>query len=49
MEGVVNATPRPLYLRETPGTHYIGGWVGPMAGLDGLAPHQDSIPGPSSS
>jgi len=28
---VVNATPRPLY----PGTHYVGGWVGPTTGLDG--------------
>jgi hypothetical protein len=37
--------------RDRPGTHCIGGWVGPRAGLDGrgsLAPHQDSIPGPSS-
>ena len=32
---VVNATPRPLYPRERPGTHCIGGWVGPTAGLDG--------------
>ena len=32
---VVNATPRPLYPRERPGTHCIGGWVGPRAGLDG--------------
>jgi hypothetical protein len=31
---VVNATPRPLYPREIPGTHCIGGWVGPRAGLD---------------
>ena len=31
---VVNDTPRPLYLRERPGTHCIGGWVGPGAGLD---------------
>jgi hypothetical protein len=31
---VVNATPRPLYPRERPGTHCIGGWVGPRAGLD---------------
>jgi hypothetical protein len=28
MGWVVNATPRPLYPRERPGTHYIGGWVG---------------------
>jgi len=32
---VVNATPRPLYPREKPGTHCIGGWVGPSAGLEG--------------
>ena len=24
-----------LYLRERPGTHFTGGWVGPRAGLDG--------------
>jgi len=34
MGWVVNATPRPLYPRERPGTHYIGGWVCPTAGLD---------------
>jgi len=22
---------------ESPGTHYIGGWVGPRAGLDAVA------------
>ena len=32
---VVNATTRPLYPRERPGTHCIVGWVGPRAGLDG--------------
>ena len=32
---VVKATPWPLYPRETPGTHCIGGWVGHKAGLDG--------------
>ena len=32
---VVNATPRPLYPRERPGTYCIGGWVGPSAALDG--------------
>ena len=32
---VVNATPRPLYPRERPGTHCIGGWVGHRAGVDG--------------
>ena len=31
---VVKATPRPLYAQETPGTHCIGGWVGPSAGLN---------------
>ena len=48
---VVNVTPRPLYTRESHGTHCIGGWVGPRAGLDGCGksrPHRDSIPGPSS-
>jgi hypothetical protein len=47
---VVNATPRPLYPRERPGTYCIGGLVGPMAGLDGCGKsrlHRDSIPGPS--
>ena len=34
MGWVVNVTPRPLYPRERPGTHRIGGWVGPRAGLD---------------
>ena len=27
-------TPRPLSLREKPGTNCIGGWVGPRAGLE---------------
>jgi hypothetical protein len=36
MGWVVKSTPRPLYPRERdPATHYIGGWVGPRAGLDG--------------
>ena len=35
MGWVVNATPRPLYPRERQGTHCIGDWVGPTAGLDG--------------
>ena len=37
--------------RERPGTHCIGGWVGPRAGLAWcrkLHHHRDSIPGPSS-
>jgi len=48
--GVVNATPRPLYPRERPGTHCTGGWVGIRAGLDGCGkflPHRDAISGPS--
>jgi hypothetical protein len=48
---VVSNTPRPLWPQEKPGTHCIGGWVGPRAGLDVCEksrPHQDSIPGPSS-
>jgi hypothetical protein len=33
--GVVSFTFRPLYLRErAPGTHWIGGWMDPTAGLD---------------
>ena len=51
MGWVVNATPRPLYRRERPSTHCVGGWVGPKAGVDGCGksrPHRDSIPGPSS-
>jgi hypothetical protein len=32
---VVSFTPRPLYPRgREPGTHWIGGWVGPRAVLD---------------
>jgi len=41
MGWVVNAIPRRLYPLKRPGTHCIGGWVGPRAGLDGaenLAP-----------
>jgi hypothetical protein len=34
MGWVANATPRPLYSRERWGTHCIGGWVVPRAGLD---------------
>ena len=32
---MVNAMPRPLYPRERPGTHCIGGCVDPTACLDG--------------
>jgi len=44
---VVNATPRPLYRGERPGTQ----WVGLRAGLDDCGKsrsHRDSNPGPSS-
>ena len=32
---VVDATPRPLYPQGRPGTHCVGGWVGPRTGLKG--------------
>jgi hypothetical protein len=51
MGWVFNATPRPLYPLERPGTHCIGGWVGLRAGLEGCEkslPDQDSMAGPSS-
>ena len=33
---VFSSTPRPHFTpRERPGTHWTGGWVGPIAGLDG--------------
>jgi len=51
MGWVVNVTPWPLYPRERPGTHCIGGWMGPRTGLDGggnSRSHRDSILGPSS-
>jgi hypothetical protein len=35
MAWVVNVTPWLLYPQKEPGTHSIGGWVGPRAGLDG--------------
>ena len=47
--GVGVSAPRPdrLYPQERPGTHCIGGWVGPRAGLDRCEEsrsHRDSIP-----
>ena len=39
---MVNATPRPLYAWERPGTHCIGGWVSPRAGLDGCGKSRPS-------
>jgi hypothetical protein len=41
-------TPTALPPGKRPGTHFIGGWVGPRAGLDGCGksrPYRDSIPG----
>ena len=35
MGWLVNAAPRPLYPRESPGTHCIAEWVGSRSGLDG--------------
>ena len=43
--------PAALSLGKRPGTHCIGGWVVPSAGMDGCGksrPHRDSISGPSS-
>ena len=51
MEWVINVTPRSLYPRERPDTHFTGGWASRRAGLEGCVkfrPHQDSIPGPPS-
>ena len=45
MGWVVNATPRPLYPLERPGTHCIGGWVGPRADLDGCGKTHPTAPG----
>jgi len=42
MGWVVNATVRPLYPREQPGTHCVGGYVGRRAapeGAESLAPN----------
>jgi hypothetical protein len=37
--------PRPLYPRErAPGTHWIGGWSGPRAGLDAVSKRKIPIP-----
>jgi hypothetical protein len=47
MRWVVNATPGSLYLLETRGSHCIGGWVDPRAGLDWCGksrPHQVRSP-----
>jgi hypothetical protein len=42
---VVSFTPRQLYLRErAPGTHWIGGWVGPTARLDVMEKRKYLVP-----
>jgi hypothetical protein len=42
---VVSFTPRPLYTQgNSPGTHWIGGWVGPRAVLDAVVKRK--IPSP---
>ena len=52
MGWVINAhAPAALPTEKRPGTHCIGGWVGPRADLDGCGKcrrHRDSIPGPCS-
>jgi hypothetical protein len=37
---VVSFTPRPIYphAERVPGTHWIGGWVGPRASLEAALP-----------
>ena len=45
--GDKNYAPAALTPGKRPGTHCIGGWVGPRAGLDGCGiflPRRDSIP-----
>jgi hypothetical protein len=37
LTSALDGVARPLYPRERPGTHCIGGWVGSTAGLDGCA------------
>jgi len=34
MGRLINATPRPIYSWERPGTHFVVGWVGPRDDLD---------------
>jgi hypothetical protein len=46
MGWVINAMPRPLNPQEWPGTHRTGGWVGPMAGLEGCRKTRPPPPPP---
>ena len=43
MEWMVDATPRPLYAPERPGTHSTADWVGPTTGMDA---YEKSRPSP---
>jgi hypothetical protein len=46
---VVSFTHRPLYPQgKSPGTHWIGGWMGPRAGLDTVAKRKIPCPRPDS-
>ena len=52
MRGETNATPLSLYPWERPGTHFIGGWMGPGTSLDECrksCPYWDMVLGISSS
>jgi len=52
LEGVSGQqhAPAALYRRERPGAHFVGGWLGPRAGLDGrkISSSPGFDPGPSS-
>ena len=45
-----SARPGRHYARESPGTHFTAGWVGPRAGMDGrkISSPPGFDPGPSS-
>jgi hypothetical protein len=45
---VVSFTPRPLYTHgKLPGTHWIGDWVDPRAGLDAVVKEKKKFPAPA--
>jgi hypothetical protein len=46
MGWVVNATSRPLYGRERPGTQFTGGWLDPRTGPDGCGKSRPPLPPP---
>jgi len=46
MEKMVSFMPWPLHPAEkAPGTHWIGSWVGPRAGLDVMTKKSSPLPG----